>query len=488
LAREPVNAGGILAWLLALVLLATAAFASVYAVNRTLDQVAANSDFSAYYCAGSVARDRADPYAMQPMELCHPAASNPAPLPGFAIAFFSAISFAPYRAAALGWDVLLLFAVLITVWATWRASGFPILAVAAAVIGTDLVAGLTFGQISVLTACGVALTTYFLHRDWQIAAGFASLLTLLQPQIGVPVAMALLFWTARARGVTFALLVIAGFVSYAHLGASENLEYLQRAIPVHAAAEVPLRFQFSLTWLAYFFGLDEARALQAGVIQYALTALFGVLLAPVVARRFQTAGVLAALPATAAVLGGPSVHLSDLASALPFAAIVAASPGVAGGLGRTAIVLLSAPWIALLTIEQAAIGGTAAAVTTFYALAERPWVVRTGVAAAILALTLAFPKALADLPGTSVRRPPMPQTFAMRGDDPSLAATRHGAAVRQQSEITATTWETFALKLPDWTGLLLLYGAALVVLPSGPRRKTDEEYAEDEEFPAFGRS
>jgi hypothetical protein len=464
------------------VLLAVTAFASVYAVNRTLDQVAGNSDFAAYYCAGNVARVRADPYAAQPMEQCHADASNPAPLPGFAIALFSAISFAPYREAALGWDVLLLLAILLTVWATWRASGFPLLAVAAGVIGTDLVAGLAFGQISVLTACGVALTTYCLHRRWQVAAAFAWLLTLFQPQVGIPVAMALLFWSGHARGVVLALLCLVGFASYAHLGASESLEYIQQAVPVHAAAEVPLRFQYGLTWIDYFFGLDEARALQAGVIQYALTALFGVLIAPVVARRLDTPGVIAALPAAAAVLGGPSVHLSDLASALPFAAIVAASPGTIGGLGRVALVLLSAPWIGLLTLEQAAVGGAAAAITTFYALGARPWFVRAGAAVAILALTLAFPKALADLPNASVRPPPMPQTFASHGYDPALAATRHGLEVRAQSTITATSWEAFALKLPDWLGLLLILAAAVAVLPSNLGNKRDED---DEEFPAF---
>jgi glycosyl transferase family 87 len=439
-APEPVDARGIPAWLLTIVFLAAAVFVSIYAVDRSVDELTANNHFAAYYCAGSVARVGGDPYAAQPLEQCHNGASSPVPLPGYAIAFFSAVSLAPYRAAAIGWEMLLLLALFVTVWAIWRASCFPVLAVAAGVVGTDLVAGLTFGQISVLTTLGVALTAYFLQRDRQIPAAFASLLTLLQPQIGIPVALALLLWTSRARWVLLALLALAGVLSYVHLGANENLEYFQRALPIHAVAEVPLLFQYSLTWIAYFFGSDEVRALQLGVIQYSISALLGVSIAPFVARRLESPAVLAALPAAAAVVGGPSVHLSDLAAAIPFAAIVAASQVRVAGLGRIALVLLSAAWIALLTWEQALLGGVAAGIATVYGLVGRPRLVRIGAAVAILALTLVFPSALAHV---------------------------------SRSDVTATGWEAFALKAPDWLALVLLYLAALAVLPS--RRRTEPE-------------
>ena len=87
-------------WLLAVTLLVVAAFASLYAVDRSLEQITSNNDFAAYYCAGQVARVRADPYALQPLELCRIGASNPAPLPGYTIALFSLVSFLPYQSAA----------------------------------------------------------------------------------------------------------------------------------------------------------------------------------------------------------------------------------------------------------------------------------------------------------------------------------------------------------------------------------------------------
>jgi len=477
-AREPVDTSGNLVWLLAVAAFVAAAFLSVHAVNPSVADVAANNDFAAYYCAGTVARAGGDPYASLPLERCSGGAGNPAPLPPYAVALFSLASVPgwlpryrigqPYRIAVIDWEFILLFAVLATVWATWRTSGYPLYAVAAAVVGTDLVAGLTFGQISILTALGVALTAYFLQRNQHAAAAGVSALALVQPLIGVPLVLSLLLWS-RGRWVVLGMLAALGLLAYLVVGPHASLEYAQRALPTYAASETPLRYQYGLTWFAYFFRLDEGRALVLGVAQYWLTVLVAVSIAPLVARRFNSPAMLAALPAAAAVFGGPSVHLSDLASAVPLAALVAGSRLQLAGLGRAALVLLAVPWIALSTVEQAIVGGIAGAIAGFYALGDRPLRVRAIAGAAVLVTTLIYPRMLAALPNASVRPPPMPLTFAARRYDPALAATQHGLALRSQSDVTATTWETLALKLPDWAGLALLYAAGLAALPLGRR-------------------
>jgi hypothetical protein len=465
------DARGPIVWLSALVLLAAMAFAALYQSGRTdVDRLLDNSDFAAYYCAGTVARAHDDPYQAAPMERCRAGASNPAPIPGYATAIFSIASFAPYRDAAIGWMLVLCIALILTIWALHVASGISPLPLAAAVVGTDLIAGVSFGQISVLTILGVALCAMALSRGRHIAAALAALLTLLQPQIGLPIILALLLWAPRTRLVLIVGVGALVTLSYLHFGVSENAEYVERAIPAFGASEVPLRFQYGSSWILYFFGLDETRALAVSTIQYVATVLLGVAVAPLIARRLDAPAALAAFPAAVAVVGGPNLHLTDLAAAIPFAAILTGTTARIRRLAWFALILLALPWIALETLHQAAVAAIVVAVVALFALPDRPWLGRAVIALAASAVVLAAPLLFAAIPDVPLRPAPAPASFSAASRyGPTLAAVAHGEAIRSQAILTEPTWQSFARKAPDWAGVLLVFLAGLAARPAGRR-------------------
>ena len=472
------DAGGPIIWLCTIALLAATAFFALQQSDRSdVGRLLANSDFTAYYCAGSVARDQADPYQAAPMEKCAPGASNPAPLPGYATALFSVASFAPQRGAALGWMIVLCIALLVTVWALHAASGISPLPIAAAVVGTDLIAGASFGQISVLTVLGVSLCALALSRGRHVPAAFAALLTLLQPQIGVPVVLSLLLWAPQTRRVLIIGAVALVTLSYLHLGVAENAEYLKRAVPAFAASEVPLRFQYAFAWILNFFGLAEGPALVISTIQYAAVVLFAIWFVPVIARRLDAPAALAAFPAAAAVVGGPNVHLAELAAAIPFAAILTGATARTRRLAWLALVLLAVPWIAIESVQQAGVFAIVAALVALFALPDRPWRGRAVVALAVGAIVLVTPVVFNRTSGLPLRPAPAAGSFDASRFGASLAAVRHGQAIRSQPILTESTWQNFVRKAPDWAGVLLVLIAGLIVVR--PARRDQDEYAED---------
>ena len=239
-----------------------------------------------------------------------------------------------------------------TVWALHEASGISPIPIAAAVVGADLIAGVSFGQISVLTMLGIALCVLCLSRGGYVGAALAALLTMVQPQIGVPVVLSLLLWAPRTRLVLIVGVAALVAVACLHLGVKENAEYVLRVIPAFAASEGPLRFQYSLAWVFYFFGESESRALIVSTIQYGAIVLAAIAFAPMVARRLDAPAALAAFPAAAAVLGGPNVHLAELAAAIPFAVVLAGRAARTRGLAWFGLILLAVPWIAVWTYAK----------------------------------------------------------------------------------------------------------------------------------------
>lgn len=486
-APKAIDARELMVWLLAVVLLAGVGIISIYQSGRTFDRVVSNSDFAAYYCAGAVARVRADPYQARPLERCRAGTANPAPLPGYVTAFFSPISFLPYEPAALSWTVLLAIAVIATVLALRAATGVSAIGLAAAVTGTDLIAGLTFGQLSVIAVLGLSLVAMFLTQGFPRAAAIAALLTLVEPQIGIPVVLGLLLWIPRARFILVLGVAFLIALSILHLGPRQNAEYLSRALPAFFAGEVPFRFQYGFAWILYFFGIDESAALQVATFQYGLTTLLALGLAPVVARRLDAPGLVAAFPAAAATLGGPGLHLSDLAAAIPLVTLVAGSRSRARGLAWLALVLLSIPWITLESVEQTALAAAVVAIVALFTLGDSPWLVRATIGVVAIVLVFGTPRIVEGIPANAVRPAPTTQSFAELNFDPSLAAVVHANVLRDQPLLSEASWPTFALKAPDWAGVSLAFVAALAALRAGDRGtveedRDDEEEAEDEDL------
>ena len=464
-------------WACALIFLAAAAFATLQQSGRTdVGRLLVNSDYTAYYCDGLVARQHNDPYLAGPMEQCNAYASNPAPLPGYVTAVFSIASFAPEQVGAALWALFLCAALVLTVWALYVATDVSPLALAAAVFGTDLVAGLSFGQLSVVTTLGVALCAMTLGRGKYVGAALAALLALVQPQVGVPVVLALALWAPATRRVLLVGVVALITLSYLHLGIAENTEFVRRAIPAFNASEVPLRFQYSMAWLLYFLGADEPGALVASFVQYAFTVGLALAFAPTIVRRLGSPAALAAFPAASAVLGGLSVHLADLAVALPFAAVLAGTKGWTRTAGVVALIGLAVPWIALETphgfgevIAQGVADGIIVALIALFAVQDRPWLVRSAVALGALALVIVAPLIFDAIPDNALRPAPAAASFdgAHYGD--GLAAVAHARALRSQSILVEPTLQNFFRKAPDAAAVGLLFLVGLAFARSGRR-------------------
>ena len=140
--------------------IAVAAILSMLAQNRDLRRTIAAGDFPAFYCGAVVARERLDPYRAAPLEACErartvapgttplPNGIAPAPLPGYVLALVVPLSLLPFGVAAFIWYALLIAAVVATVELLRALTGLPRAALAAAVLGTEVVASVTYGQLA----------------------------------------------------------------------------------------------------------------------------------------------------------------------------------------------------------------------------------------------------------------------------------------------------------------------------------------------------
>ncbi|HWT05717.1 MAG TPA: glycosyltransferase 87 family protein, partial [Xanthomonadales bacterium] len=306
------------------------------AQSRDVRRVFAAGDFPAFFCGGAVARERVDPYRAVPLEACErartvapgtvplPDGIAPAPVPGYALALFVPLSLLPFPAAAAVWYALLIAAVIVAVELLRALTALPRAAIAAAVLGTDVVSSVTYGQLAPLATLGVAAAALALSRDRPRRAALACALVLLQPQVAIAPVASLLLWLPRARVVVAGVGAVLAVISLAAIGLAANAEYARSVVSAQALAEAPFDIQLSLTWLLVFFGTGESAALHVAWLEYGAMLVTGVLLGGLLANRLNLREALVVVPAAMAVLGGTYLHVFQLAAALPCALVLAA--------------------------------------------------------------------------------------------------------------------------------------------------------------------
>jgi hypothetical protein len=285
-------------------------------------------DFRPMYCAGQAVLAHQDPYAVEPLRTCeisHGLAPDgavvPAPVPGYVLGLFAATALVRYDIAGVLFCLLSVTAFLFATWCTARLSGLSWVVATAGLFWTCGYGPINLGQLSVfallaLTACALAAQ----RGHWNLAAG-AACATLIQPQFGLPVVLALGFWSPGARRPLLIGLAILGALTLSTLGIAGNELYFTSELPHHAASEVSWPFQLSLTWLLKYAGLSERLAVAAGSASYVLCTIAGLFAAHSFARRDERA--LAILtPAAFAMLGGSYVHIQQIATMLPLALIL----------------------------------------------------------------------------------------------------------------------------------------------------------------------
>lgn len=451
-------------------------------VGRVADRALGQSDFAAFYCASKLARTGVDPYKAAPLMACQerevfvPAGLSraesvidPAPLPPYDFAFFAPLTYLTYRVDGLVWIALLVAANFAAAFGLARLTQIPVAIVIAALAVTNGSVCYLYGQEQpVVTLALVAAALLLRAERTNLAAAVASL-SLIEPHVGLPVMLALLVWT-RARTVVLASFAVFAGISVAMVGIPINIEYFARELPVHALSEVTVWFQYSFTAILHMLGVPDLLALRLASIQYALTLALGVIVAGPLARRMGSP-TLVLFPPVCAVLGGPFIHITQIASALPFALWAAMRLPRYRGLAWIAAIFLATQWpeaqASAQLIAAIAIFGAA-----FYACVPLPVARRFAIGAAAFTLWFGINFAIVHAPFANLR--PLPTeaqiTALVAPYDPTLASTVAAGGLRRDVERSEFSARRIVPRIPAWAGLILLVAIGVAATRTGSPR------------------
>lgn len=313
-------------------------------------------DFKAFYCAGATSNAGADPYLEIPFQRCGAARRmsppsfaragvNPAPFPPYDIPLFKAFALLPYRLAAELWLALSCVATLFVVFAIAKVARLPALLVFVALALPLFLTSASLGQLPPIVAASLCVAVLAIRCERFAVVGTACTASLLEPHLGLPAWLAVALCIPKARIALFATTAILGLVGVAAVGFPTNIAYLSTILPLEAASNIVDAGQYSLTWLLYTAGISANIALIAGSMSYIVMTALGVLISRAAVERTGAKELYILIPVAASLLGGPHLHITQLALALPCALVLVQ---YVGGASRRvlwlAIVVLSVIW------------------------------------------------------------------------------------------------------------------------------------------------
>lgn len=428
--------------------------------------------FKAFYCAGVAVRERQDPYRVEPLRSCERALEpvqmpsgyvEPAPLPGYVLVPFAGLSALPAKRAAELFAVLLALASILS--AICLAEVIPASAPAILLALAPLtLLNVAYGEIPPFAMLAICASAYFLAKQRWGAAGVAVALALIQPNVGLPAALAVFIFAPRSRAAIAISALSLAAISVAGLGITRNLEYFTHVLPLLANAELVASDQYSLSRLLYVIGAGPNLALLIGKIWFVGIAAFGILLAGKLAAGGRNREILPLLPPAAVLLLGIYLHDIQMLIALPVALLIAARARGSAlmVLAGVSLALLITVWTqparpVVVLINAAGVMGGLFAVTQGR-MNRRMALAAGGALAAIVVLVSvqhAGPPAAAAL---------VTHNFGALPDEFSPAAW--GRYLRATPALTRTV---FAPQLATWLGLLgLLVSAAWSVSAATP--------------------
>lgn len=393
-------------------------------------------DFRAFYCSGSVAAMHADPYRAEPLGTCERtmvpnrelAASGfvvPAPAPGWAIFAFEPVARLPFVAAAtLWWCAIVVTFYVLQIQCARLFPSIPKVTIWALLFLLGLDVPILLGQIAPICIVLLLASALLLRTGKVGSAAVIATLASIEPHIAIPVCMALFCAERRTRVPMLACAAVLTILSVSALGAAENVEYVQRVLPIHVASESHYPDQYSATFLAMAFGIGQRAAIDLGQLSYWMLAIAGCVLARTYRVRGGSLELAVVVPMAFSVVGGPFVHAHHLLAAVPLAFSVVDK-------NRRAW------WPLLLAVSVA-------------------WPLRV-----VLQLCGAVHVGGITLPGKS---------FASRG----VLAEVPWRVTLEGSH--ATMFDTFA-KVPTWVGLIVL--VAIAALRSRPLVRLSASFSED---------
>jgi hypothetical protein len=349
--------------------------------------VVQHQSFKAFYCAGEAVRERRDPYRVEPLRSCERRVAaidapegyvEPAPLPGYALVPFAALAALPVRTAALLFAVLLALAAVAAAWFLAAALRTPPAAVLLAFAPLAFL-NAAYGEIPPFAVLGICAAAYCLRTERWNLAGIVVCGALLQPNVGVPAALACLICVPRARRALVATTLVLAGISLAVLGVAGNAEYFGAVLPLQAGAELAASDQYSLARLLVVAGVAPDASLLVAKLAFAVMVAVGVVLAGVIAVRLRSPEAVPLIPPAAVLLGGIYVHDIQMLFALPAALFVAARlrGPLAETLGITALALLIAVWTqraarAVLVLDALGVAAGVLAVASCSSARRRP--------------------------------------------------------------------------------------------------------------------
>ena len=443
--------------------------------------------FLAFYCAGSIAARGENPYRIQPLLDCEQAAGGgmisagivePAPLPGYALGFFSLFRALPYATAAMVWATILLMALVAATWALARTTSLPWYLIAAALAPSAGHINIPFGEIPPFCIGALSVSAYLLAQRRYTGAALAASTLMLEPHVGLAACLGLFCFVPRARAPLAILGILFASASIATLGWGGNAEFLQTVLPAHARSEVLAGDQYSLTWVLQEIGFPAELALRAGGISYIVMLACGLFLARRWARSLKSRELIVVLPAAVVLIGGVFIHDIQMVIALPAAIIIAArSTGTRSSLGFLGVLLIAIPWGSLLghagTLALLSIA-LIAALSLGGRFGRTTWA-RAASAGAATAVVLSL---------ASMATPPAPPLSlpALRTPDAQAAANWQQYI---EGNTVPSTPASVGRKLLVWSGFVVMLVAAAGGRGAGsPRSATEPELEVYAEHPA----
>ena len=403
-------------------------------------------DLSIFYCAGNAVLHRRNPYAPETVGPCEhrlnaggswndPAYVMPAPLPPYAFPPYALLSTLDYGTAKPVVFGSIAVAVVVAAFAL-ADIGVPFAAALAALALADGFVGMFLGQLYPFTIALLALTAAALRRDRNALAAFCGALTLVQPQIGVPICLSLFIWVSRTR---IGLVVWAGvlaIVGTLAVGIPAFVQWATQVLPAEARGEVFFWGQYSFTSVLADLGASPQIALLSGSLTFVVMLAFSLWLARRLAVKLRAPQYFALVPPALCVVGGTFVHLAAMGAAIPLALALVAPPAARARWYAVApLILLMIPWPFAQAVKALFFGCILAVAVVLLSL-------RVGVREGI-GLWLATAAGL--------------YLIALHPPPPAPLVVAAGSA---------DAWRELA-KLPTWAGLIGLLAVALKAASKG---------------------
>jgi len=385
-------------------LLAPAILAALIALNPLNRPTYVMGDFRAFYCAGAVIAQHANPYLEEPLRGCEAQAGPPAeptflrpvalpaPLPPYALALFVPFGLLPFPVAAMLYGVLMIAAMSGAVALFARVTGVSSVLLNVAFAAITATVTYYVGQPVPLVFLALAAAALFARGGRWWAAGACAVAASIEPHVALPALVAMLVALPRARlpiVACGAALAVGGVLA---VGLPTSVAYVREVVPAHALANA-FEWQFSLTSLLTSLGVAAPLAIRCGELMFAAMVALGVAVALRLRKLTGDAAVIVLIPPAFGVFGGVHVHFQQLAVAFPAVLYVYARYPQVRALAASGLALAMIPWNVMSSTVLAGVSPLLAGTFGWLTVGRRGGLVFSAAAALIgfslLALALA---------------------------------------------------------------------------------------------------